>query len=76
MEALDLADNVVVQLQALEFVQTQQVIYLDDVLVAQGQVSQLPQWHVVLVEDPVLLVVLDEIVPKTLDDIITETSNA
>ena len=76
MQTLDLADNVVVQLQALEFVQTQQVIYLDNILVAQGQVSQLPQWHVVLVEDPVLLVVLDEIVPKTLDDIITETSNA
>jgi hypothetical protein len=76
VQTLDLADNVVVQLQALEFVQTQQVIYLDNILVAQGQVSQLPQWHVVLVEDPVLLVVLDEIVPKTLDDIITETSNA
>ena len=65
MQTLDLADNVVIQLQTLELVQTQQVIYLYNVLIAEREVCELPQGHVILVEDAVLSVVLDEIVPKT-----------
>jgi hypothetical protein len=65
VQALDLADNVVIQLQTLEFVQAQQVVYLHDIFVAERQVSQLPQRHLVLVEDAVLPVVLNKIVPKS-----------
>jgi len=61
VQVLYLADDVVVQLQLLQLQQTTHVVDFYDVLVGQRQVIELPDVHVVFVEDAPLFVVGDDV---------------
>ena len=62
VQTLNAANDVVVKLKLLQLVHSLQVVDLNDVLVGETQVAELPERHVILIIDAVLPVVRYQVV--------------